>query len=91
MEQNWGSRGVVPSVSFELGTDDALDVLKEDEVRLAFGDASEDVGEKVAGVFVSAALARRAKGLAWEAAREDVHESTKAAPWEGPKIRPDRC
>lgn len=91
MEQNGRSSGVAPSVAFELGTDDSLDVFKEHETGSALGDSAQDVREKVAGVFVASALAGGTERLAREAAREEVHESVKAAERVGSQISPDRC
>jgi hypothetical protein len=91
MEQNGRSCGVSPAVSLEFGADDALDVFEEDEVWLTLGNASENVGEEMAGVFVALSLSCGAERLARETAREDVHESVKASKWEGPQIRPNRC
>jgi hypothetical protein len=75
----------------ELCADDSFDVFEEDELGSTLDDAFEDVGKEVSGIFVSTSFSGKTEGLAREAARKDVHESRKRAPWEGLKIRPDRC
>ncbi len=42
-------------------------------------------------VFVSVLLSGAGEGLAWESAREDVHQATKRFAIEGFNIRVDRC
>jgi hypothetical protein len=91
MEQNGRSCGVSPVGSGELGADDSLDILKEDELGLALGDTSEDVRKQVSRVFVSSTLPCCAEGLTREASREDAHFAAKVGPREGLNIRPDRC
>jgi hypothetical protein len=60
VEQNGRSGWIAPSITFELGADDSLDVFKEDEAGLALCDAAQDVGERWRG---SSSPARRPAAL----------------------------
>lgn len=75
----------------EFRANDTLDVFEEDELGSTLGNSPENVRKEVAGVFITKSFPGEAEGLTWEAARKDVHESRKRSPWEGLKIRPDRC
>jgi hypothetical protein len=91
MEQNGCTGWVSPPVPGELGGDDSLDVFEKDKGRLSCSDSVEDGGEEVPWVFVGSAFSGGGKGLAREAARDDVHEPVKLCEREGAQIRPDRC
>lgn len=70
--------------------DMSFDVLKEAESGSQNANAICDVGPEVAGVIFSEPLSCAAEGLAGITSREDVHAISKAVPWEGFEIRPDR-
>ena len=69
----------------------SLDVLKKTELWSEKLNAACDVGPKMSRVVGSEALPSCAEWLAWVTSSEDVHAVTKLCPWEGFKIRPNRC
>jgi hypothetical protein len=75
----------------EPKADVSFDVLKETESGLHESDPGSNKGPEVAGVVGAESLAGCTEWLAGIAAREDVHAPVKCSPWEGFKIRPDRC
>ena len=92
MEQNGRSCWVAPLVSFELGTDDPLDVFKEYNSWLGVLNNIQDRGEQMPWVFISLSFfsSGDGEGLAGESSREDVHQATKRFAIEGFNICPDR-
>jgi hypothetical protein len=90
MEQNWRSCWIIPSFSIEFGGDDSFNILKENNGRSAPSNAVQNVGEEMAGIFISISLSCTTEWLAREASRDDVHLSKKFIPRECFKIRPDR-
>jgi hypothetical protein len=71
--------------------DVSFDILKEAELGSQNPNSVCDEGPEVAGVVGAEALSGCAEWLAGIAATEDVHAAVKLCPWEGFKIRPDRC
>jgi hypothetical protein len=69
----------------------SFDILKEAELGSQNPNSVCDERPEVARVFCAEALSGCAEGLAGITASEDVHAVTKLCPWEGLKIRPDRC
>jgi hypothetical protein len=69
----------------------SFNVLEEADSGSKKSNAACDVGPKMSWVFGSEALSDTTEGLAGVAASEDVHAVSKAFPWKGFKIRPDRC
>ncbi len=93
MERHRCPGWVAPVVTLELGGEDAIDVLKHDEVGLAGFDAPLDVGEEVALVVVPGPLPGAGEGLAGEAAREDeveISRSSQSLKWKPLEIREHR-
>jgi len=68
----------------------AADILDEYGPTSGLGDESAGGGPQVAVVVVAATLSGKAPRLARDAAKDDVHEATKAAAWDGSGIRPYR-
>jgi len=89
MEQNRGSCGISPMISFESCAGDSIDVFKDDESGTHGFNSVKDVGKEVSLVFVSATLSGCAEGLAGESSRQNIKTSSKLSDWEGFKIRPD--
>lgn len=89
MEQNRSAGRITPPVSFELGRDDAFDVLQENSGRSCSADAVEDEGEEVSRVFISGTGARGGKWLTRETPADDRH-SGELFPRESAEVRPDR-
>ena len=89
MEQNRSAGRITPFVSFELGRDDAFDVLQENSGRSCSADAVEDEGEEVSRVFISGAGACGGKWLTWKPPADDRH-SSELFPRESAEVRPDR-
>jgi hypothetical protein len=75
----------------EAEGDVSFDIFKEAEAGAKKSNSVCDVGPQMAGVFGAKALSGCAEGLAGIAPSEDVHAVSKCSPWEGFKIRPDRC
>jgi hypothetical protein len=75
----------------ESEADVSLDILEEAELWSKNANAACDVGPKMSWVVGAAPQAGCTEGLAGVASSEDVHAVTKLFPWEGFKIRPDRC
>jgi hypothetical protein len=69
----------------------AFHILKEAELGSQNPNSVCDKRPEVARVVCAEALSGCAEGLAGIAPSEDVHAVTKVCPWEGFKIRPDRC
>jgi hypothetical protein len=69
----------------------SFDILKEAELGSQNPNSVCDKWPEVARVVGAEALSGCAEGLAGIAPSEDVHAVTKLCPWEGFKIRPDRC
>lgn len=69
----------------------SFDILKEAESGPKNPNSICDVGPEVPRVICAEALSGCAEWLAGITASEDVHAVTKVCPWEGLKIRPDRC
>ncbi len=69
----------------------SFDILKEAELGSQNPNSVCDKWPEVARVVCAEALSGCAEGLAGIAPSEDVHAVTKLCPWEGLKIRPDRC
>ena len=69
----------------------SFDVFKETELGSENANSACDVGPKMSWVFCSESLSGCAEWLAGVATSEDVHSVTKCSPWEGFKIRPNRC
>jgi hypothetical protein len=69
----------------------SLDVLEEADSGPKKSNAVCDVRPQVPLVFGSKALSGCAEWLAGVTASEEVHAVTKVCPWEGLKIRPNRC
>lgn len=91
VEQYGCSGWIAPSVSSELGGDESLDVFDETQAGLHGDDPGEHEGEQVPRVFVCVSVSGGTERLARDAARDDVHASTKPGPLESFKIRPHRC
>jgi hypothetical protein len=91
MEQNGSSGRVSPSISCKLGGHDSFNIFKENNGRSALSNSAQNVWEEVSGVFVAFSLSCCGEWLTGEPSRQDVHLSVKLLPWEGFKIRPDRC
>ena len=68
----------------------ARDVFQECETGSYFANDPDGVGPHVAGVVGAALLSGDAEGLAREARRDDIHDSTPGASVEIPHVRPDR-
>jgi hypothetical protein len=75
----------------ESEADVSFDIFKEAELGSQNPNSVCDKWPEVARVVCAEALSGCAEGLAWIAPSEDVHAVTKCSPWEGFKIRPDRC
>ena len=75
----------------ESQRDVSLDVLEEAHSGPKKSNAGCDVWPQMSWVFGSKSLPGCAEGLAGITSSEDVHAVTKLCPWEGLKIRPDRC
>jgi hypothetical protein len=90
MEQYRSAGWVSPVVSCELGTENSLNILKENNGRSASPNSFQNVREEVSLVLVSGSLSGCAEWLAREPARDDVHQSRKLVPREGSQIAPDR-
>jgi hypothetical protein len=71
--------------------DVAFDIFKEANAGLKKSNSVCDKWPEVARVVCAEALSGCAEWLAGIAPSEDVHAATKLCPWEGFKIRPDRC
>jgi hypothetical protein len=71
--------------------DMSFDILKEAELGSQNPNSVCDKWPEVARVVCAEALSGCAEWLAGIAPSEDVHAATKLCPWEGFKIRPDRC
>jgi hypothetical protein len=69
----------------------SFDILKEAEIGSQNPNSVCDKWPEVARVVCAEALSGCAEGLAGIAPTEDVHAAVKLCPWEGFKIRPDRC
>jgi hypothetical protein len=69
----------------------SFDILEEANAGLKKSNSVCDKWPKVPRVVCAEALSGCAEGLAGITASEDVHAATKLCPWEGFKIRPDRC
>ena len=69
----------------------SFDILKEAESRSENPNSVCDKWPEVPRVVCAETLSGCAEGLAGIAPSEDVHAATKLCPWEGFKIRPDRC
>jgi hypothetical protein len=69
----------------------SFDILKEAELGSQNPNSVCDERPEVPRVFCAEALSGCAEWLAGIAPSEDVHAVTKLCPWEGFKIRPDRC
>jgi hypothetical protein len=69
----------------------SFDILKEAELGSENPNSVCDKWPEVARVVCAEAFSGCAEWLAWVAPSEDVHAATKLCPWEGFKIRPDRC
>jgi hypothetical protein len=69
----------------------AFDILEKANAGLKKSNSVCDKGPEVPWVFGAEALSGCAEGLAGITPSEDVHAVTKLCPWEGFKIRPDRC
>lgn len=69
----------------------SFDVFKEADSGAHSSNSACDIRPEVTGIFCSQSLSGCAKWLAGIASREDIHAITKLSPWEGFKIRPDRC
>jgi hypothetical protein len=69
----------------------SFDILKEAELGSQNPNSVCDKRPEVAGVVGAESLSGCAEWLAGIAPSEDVHAVTKLCPWEGFKIRPDRC
>jgi hypothetical protein len=80
MEQNWGSCWISPTISIELCGEDSFNIFKENNGRSASSNAVQNVGEEVAGIFISVPLAGAAEWLTGKSAREDAHLSAKPIP-----------
>jgi hypothetical protein len=77
-------------ISRRPGAGDSIDVLEEDTGWLNNPDTSSDGRPKVAWIFHPFTLSGVAKWLAREAARYDVHQSSKLSPWEIVQVRERR-
>tara|TARA_R110002096_G_scaffold414842_1_gene616151 strand:- start:2834 stop:3133 length:300 start_codon:yes stop_codon:yes gene_type:complete len=77
-------------VSGRLSTGDSIDVFKEDAGWLNNPDTSSNGRPKVAWIFHPFTLPGVAEWLAREAARHDVHQSSKLPPWEIVQVREHR-
>jgi hypothetical protein len=71
--------------------DVAFDIFEIAESGAKKSNSVCDERPEVPRVFCAEALSGCAEGLAGITASEDVHAVTKLCPWEGFKIRPDRC
>jgi hypothetical protein len=71
--------------------DVSFDILEIAESGAKKSNSACDERPEVPRVFCSEALSGCAEGLAGISPSEDVHAATKLCPWEGFKIRPDRC
>ena len=71
--------------------DMSFDVFKETDGWPENPNSICDVRPQVPWIVFSGPLSCCRERLAGISAREDVHLSTKVLPWEGLKIRPDRC
>jgi hypothetical protein len=69
----------------------SFDILEEAEAGAKKSNSVCDERPEVARVIGAEPLSGCAEGLAGITASEDVHAVTKLCPWEGFKIRPDRC
>ena len=68
-----------------------FDIFKETELGSQNPNSVCNKWPEVARVVCAESLSGCAEGLAGIAPSEDVHAVTKLCPWEGFKIRPDRC
>jgi hypothetical protein len=68
-----------------------FDIFKEADSGAHKPNSICDVRPKVPLIFCAETLSDRGERLAGITSSEDVHAVTKAAPWKGFKIRPDRC
>jgi hypothetical protein len=75
----------------ESKADVSFDILEEAELWSKKSNAACDVGPKMSWVVCSGSFSCCTKWLTRVAARENVHAVTKLFPWEGLKIRPNRC
>lgn len=75
----------------ESKADVAVDVFKETELGAQKSNSICDKGPEMPGIFRSKSISGGAEWLAGVASSKDVHAVTKVFPWEGFKIRPDRC
>ena len=75
----------------ESEADVSFDIFKEAEAGAKKSNSVCDVGPEVPGVIGAESFTGCAEWLAGIAPSEDVHAVTKLCPWEGLKIRPDRC
>jgi hypothetical protein len=71
--------------------DVSFDILEIAESGAKKSNSVCDERPEVPRVFCAEPLSGCAEGLAGITASEDVHAVTKLCPWEGFKIRPDRC
>jgi hypothetical protein len=69
----------------------SFDILKEAELGSQNLNSVCDKRPEMPMVVCAEALSGCAEWLAGIAPSEDVHAATKLCPWEGFKIRPDRC
>jgi hypothetical protein len=75
----------------ESKADVAVDVFKETELGAQKSNSICDKGPEMSGIFRSKSISGGAEWLAGVAPSKDVHAVTKVFPWEGFKIRPNRC
>jgi hypothetical protein len=75
----------------ESKTDVSFDVLEEADSWLQNPNSVCNVGPKMSWVVCSKSLPGCTEWLAGVASRKNVHLISKLFPWEGFKIRPDRC
>jgi hypothetical protein len=75
----------------ESKADVSVDVLKETELGAQKSNSVCDKGPEMPGIFRSKSIPGGAEWLAGVASSKDVHAVTKVFPWEGFKIRPNRC
>jgi len=75
----------------ESEADMSFDILEEAELGSENPNSVCDKWPEVPRVFCAESFTGCAEGLAWVATSEDVHSVTKLCPWEGFKIRPNRC
>jgi hypothetical protein len=75
----------------ESKADVSVDVLKEAELGAQKSNSICDKGPEMPGIFRSKSISGGAERLAGVASSKDVHAVTKVFPWEGFKVRPNRC